>query len=119
MKLNKCPECNGKLEEKKRKYLLLGVDLGTFPTLVCSSCKEQFYEDNILDEIDIAAKKKKLWGLEHRTKLNMLGSSLAVRLNKKQVEFSNLKKGEDVIVYPESKNRFVIEIPSFKENLKE
>ena len=114
MKLNKCPECKGKIKRKKMNYMLVGVDLGKFLTLVCEKCKKQFYEDDVLDEIDESAKKKGLWGLEHRTKLNVLGNSLAIRLSKNQIDFSRLKKGEEVLVYPESKNRFVIEIPHIK-----
>ncbi|MBU2639487.1 MAG: hypothetical protein KKG75_02135 [Nanoarchaeota archaeon] len=115
MKLNKCPECEGKILTKKMDYILLGVNLGKFPTMICSKCKEQFYEDIILDEIDKVAREKGLWGLEHRTKLNLLGNSLAVRLSKNQINFGKLKKGAEVLVYPESKNRFIIEIPSFEE----
>ncbi len=110
MKLNICPECEGKIEEKIMNYVLIGVDLGKFPTLVCNKCGEQFYEDRVLDKIDEAAKKKGLWGLEHRTKLNELGNGLAIRLSKNQINFGNLKKGEEVLVYPESKNKFIVEI---------
>jgi len=114
MKLNKCPECGGKIEEKEISYILLGIDLGKFPTLICSKCKKQFYEEDVIDNIDRVAKAKGLWGLEHRTKLNELGNSLAVRLSKNQIDFGKLKKGEDVLVYPESKNRFIIEVPNLK-----
>jgi len=111
MNLTKCPECGGEIHEKRLPYLLRGIDLGKFPTLVCGECKEQFYEDDIVGKIDKVAKKKGLWGLEHITKLNLLGNSLAVRLSKSQIEFSGLKKGEEIVIYPESKHRFIIEIP--------
>lgn len=114
MKLNKCPECNGGIKEKKVSYILVGVDLGKFQTLVCEKCEKQFYEDNILGKIDEVAKKKGLWGLEHRTKLNVLGNSLAIRLSKNQINFGNLKKGEEVLIYPESKSRYIIEIANSK-----
>ena len=114
MKLNKCPECEGKIKEKRINYILIGVDLGKFPTLICDKCKEQFYDDSVLEKIDESAKKKGLWGLEHRTKLNVLGNSLAIRLSKNQVDFGGLKKGEEVLVYPESKNKYVIEVSSSK-----
>ena len=82
--------------------------------MICRECEEKFYEDSVLDNIDKAAKKNGLWGLEHKTKLNIVGNSLAVRLSKSQIEFGKLKKGEDVVVYPESKNRFIIEVTGFK-----
>jgi len=110
MSIMKCPECGSRIRRRSKNYDLLGVDLGKFPTLVCSKCKHQFYEEDVLDKIDEAAKKKGMWGLEHRTKLNALGNSLAVRLSKNQTEFGRLKKGEEVLIYPESKTRFIIEI---------
>ena len=112
MKLTKCPECGGKIQKKIMSYILIGVELGKFPTLFCNKCGEQFYEENVLDKIDEVAKKKGLLGLEHKTKLNVLGNSLAVRLSKNQIDFGKLKKGEEVVVYPESKSKFVIEISS-------
>ncbi|MBI2106436.1 hypothetical protein HYT57_00475 [Candidatus Woesearchaeota archaeon] len=114
MKLNKCPECEGEIKEKRISYMLIGIDIGKFPALVCEKCGEQFYEDTTLEKIDEAAKRKGLWGLEHKTKLNVLGNSLAVRLSKNQINFGNLKKGEEVLVYPESKNKYVIEIQGSK-----
>lgn len=114
MKLEKCPECGGEIKEKRMSYILIGVDLGKFPTLVCEKCKEQFYEDSVLDNIDEFAKKKGLWGLEHRTKLNVLGNSLAIRLSKNQINFSELSKGEEVLIYPESKSRYIIEVSNSK-----
>jgi|SRR3990167_6113644 len=114
MKLNKCPECEGEIKEKKMSYVLIGIDLGKFSTLVCEKCGEQFYEDKVLDDIDEIAKKKGLWGLEHKTKLNVLGNSLAIRLSKNQINFGGLKKGEEVLIYPESKSRYIIEISNSK-----
>ena len=110
MKFDKCPKCEGKIEERNMNYVLIGIDLGKFPTLVCNKCGEQFYEDMVLDKIDESARKEGLWGLEHRTKLNALGNGLAIRLSKNQINFGNLKKGEEVFVYPESKDKFIIEI---------
>ena len=114
MKLDKCPECGNHIEKKPMDYVLLGVNLGKFPTMVCKKCVEQFYADETLDKIDAAAKEKGLWGLENRTKLNLVGNNLAVRLSKTQVKFGNLKKGEDVVLHSESKNRFIIQITGFR-----
>ncbi|HLC57740.1 MAG TPA: hypothetical protein VJH95_04160 [Candidatus Nanoarchaeia archaeon] len=114
MKINKCPECEGEIKEKHLDYLLMGINLGKFPTLVCSKCESKFYDDVVVDRIEKIAKKKGLWGLEHRTKLNVLGNSLAVRLSKSQIDFSGLKKGEEVVIYPESKSKFVIEVPHLR-----
>ena len=114
MELEKCPECEGRIQKKVMGYILLGVDIGKFPTLFCVNCKAQFYGEDVLDEIDQAAKSKGLWGLEHKTKINAIGNSLGITLTKNQIDFGRIKKGEEVFVYPESRNRFVIEISKMK-----
>lgn len=42
MKLTKCPECGGEIKEKMLDYLLMGVKLGRFPTLVCGAYGSHF-----------------------------------------------------------------------------
>lgn len=114
MKIEKCPECEGKIQIRRISYVLLGVDIGKFPTIVCGDCKANFYEESVLDEIDQAAKNKGLWGLEHKTKINTIGNSLGVTLTKNQIDFSGISKGEEVLVYPESRSRFIIDIPKLR-----
>lgn len=108
--MKKC-ECGGKIIRKKMDYLLLGENLGRFETMLCQKCKERYYNEEVMDKIDIVAKKRGLWGLESHTKLSEVGNSLAIRLNKKLVDFFKFKKGKEVIIYPESKEKLVIQIP--------
>ena len=112
MKIEKCPECNGKIRLKNEDYILLGFNLGKFKTMVCDKCGLKLYDEETMDKIDVVAKKMGLWGLEPKTKLNELGNSLAIRLNKNIVNLLKLKKGEEILVYPENKNKIIVEIPS-------
>jgi len=90
------------------KYELMGEVLGIFPVDVCVKCKERFYTKETSLLIEKVAKKKGLWDLKSKVKVSEVGNSLAVRFNKKLVEFLDLKKGEEFSVYPESKDRVVV-----------
>jgi len=49
--------------------------------------------------------------LQAKVKVNQVGNSIAVTITKPISEFLNLKKGKDVLIYPEDKHRLIIEIP--------
>ena len=107
---NKCWECGRKMAHKKVDYSLYGVSLGKFPALVCDKCNETFFSEETSREITKTAKEKGLWGLGTKTKIGQAGSTLDIRLNKRLIEFMGLKKGEEVTIYPESKNKLIISI---------
>ena len=65
---------------------------------------------NISDMIDEAAKAKNLWGLGAKSKVGIAGDSFIIRVNKKLAKFLDLKKGEEVSLRPESKNKLIIEL---------
>ena len=107
----RCYICErGKLENKKVDFSLYGISLGRFAAQVCSKCGEIFFSEEVSDEIDNEAKKRGLWGLEAVTKIGKVGNSFDVKINKKIAEFLSLKKGEEVRIYPEGKEKLVIEI---------
>lgn len=89
---------------------MYGEHLGTFDADVCTSCKEQFFDEKTSEKITAATKAKGLWGLGTQTRIGQAGSTLDIRLSKKIIEFLNLKKGEEVSVYPESKKRLIVEL---------
>lgn len=99
----------GELKKKKIEYLLLGKNLGKFEAEVCNRCGEMFFDEEVDKEITKAAKEKGLWGIMTKTKIGQAGSTLDIRLPKKIIEFLKLKKGEEVTIYPEGKNRLVVE----------
>ena len=109
MERNSCEECGGKVVKKKIDYIYLGENLGKFDAEVCTKCNEQIFDEETFDKIESLAKSKGLWGLAGKSKVSQIGNSVAVTINKKIAGFVNLKKGEEVRVYPESKNRIIIE----------
>lgn len=106
----RCWECDGKLVIKKIPYDFLGERIGTFPAKVCNTCKEEIFSEETSRKIDKIIKDKGLWGLESRTRIGKSGDSLNVIINKKLAKFMKLKKGEEVLVYPENKKKLIISL---------
>ena len=106
----KCDECGGKIIKKKVDYSIFGVSLGKFPAEVCAKCGETCFDEDISRKMTEIAKEKGLWNLETKTKIGKVGDALDVRFGKRLIEFLKLKKGEEVTIYPKSKNKIVIEV---------
>ncbi len=104
-----CEECGGKVKKGKVEFTLYGNSLGHFPAAVCTQCGEELFDEETSDQIDRIAKEKGLWGLEAQTKITKVGSSYAIILNKKLVDFMGLKLGEEVHLYPEAKDKLIIQ----------
>ena len=100
----------GTLRKGKAPFNMYGERLGEFEAEICDVCGEVFFTEQASDKIDEIAKKKGLWGLESQTKAGKVGNSLDVKIAKNIADFTGLKKGDDVRIYPESKNRLIIEL---------
>ncbi len=109
MERNLCEECGGKTVGKKADYVFLGENIGKFDAQVCTKCGEKVFNEETFGMIEEIVRKKGLWGLAAKAKVNKLGNSVAITINKRIADFMNLKKGEEVRIYPEDKRRIVIE----------
>jgi len=109
--MKKCPVCEkGNLSEKKISYKVYGEELGRFPAMVCSSCKEEWFDEKTAREIEAIEKKKGLFGLSAQTKISYSGNSLIVRIPKAIADFMKLKREEPATIYSEGRNKFSVEI---------
>lgn len=107
----KCYICEkGSLAKKKVDYKLYGVSIGKFDAEVCGKCGEVFFDEDASKKMNEIAKKKGLWGLQTKTKVGQAGTTLDIRLPKKIIDFLNLKKGKEVEIRPEGKDKLVISI---------
>ena len=107
----KCYLCGkGRLTKKKVNYEVYGVSLGRFLADVCNACNETFFDETISRKMTELAKKRGIWGLHARTKIGQAGTTLDIRLPKKIISFLDLKKGKEVEIYPEGKNKLVVTI---------
>ena len=105
----------GHLTKKKIDYKLYGVSLGKFDAEICGRCGEIFFDESTSSKMTRIAKQKGLWGLQARTRIGQAGTTLDVRLPRRIIEFLKLKKGKEVEIYPEGKNKLVISFWSYLE----
>ena len=106
-----CPVCEkGKLIKKIVPYRAYDVELGEFPAEVCDICGEIWFSEEIARKIEELEKKKGLFGLIKQSKVGYSGNSLIIRIPKEIAKFMGLKKEKPVSIYPEGKNKLLIEI---------
>ncbi len=108
MKRIKCEECGGKIIKKKVDFNMYGFSLGKFPAEVCTKCGEEVFDEDASDQIEQIAKEKGLYGLGTKTRVGVAGNCLDIRINKRLAKFLELKKGEEVTIAPEGKNKLVV-----------
>ncbi len=101
-------DCGGIMVKKKVDFSMYGVSLGKFEAEVCQKCGEELFSEEASKQIDEAAKKKGLWGLEAQTKVGKAGDSLIIRVNKKIADFYGLKQGKEVTLTPKDKEELCI-----------
>lgn len=107
---NTCWDCGKKMIKKNIEYNLYDILIGKFPAMVCETCKESFFSEEISKKITQLVKEKGLWSLQAKTKVGQAGQTLDIRLPKKIIEFIKLKKGTEVTITPESQNKIVITV---------
>lgn len=105
----KCILCNGQLKEKIVEHKEFGLSLGKFKAKVCSKCNETYFDSETADKIQLKSKELGLFGLAKKTKVAMVGNSLAVRIPKEIAEFMKLKKEEEVRISPRNTREIIIE----------
>lgn len=107
---NKCALCGGKLKRKIVDYTIYGKSIGKFPAMVCDSCGEQWFDEQISKKIEEIEKKQGTFGLSRETKVSYSGNSLIIRIPKEFAKFMNLKKETQIILYPENKDKFCVAV---------
>ena len=107
---NKCALCNGKLKKKIVDYKIYGKSIGKFPSLICGSCGERWFDEDTSKKIENAEKKANLFGLSRETKVSYSGNSLIIRIPTELAKFMKLKKETEVIIYPEHKDKLCVAI---------
>ncbi len=111
MKAQKCPLCEaGLLHQKKVFYKIYGEPIGEFTAQVCTACKEEWFDKKTSQKIEEIEKKKGLFGLSKKSKISYSGNSLIVRIPEQIAKFMNIKREKEIIIYPEGKNKMVVEI---------
>lgn len=106
----RCPVCGrGELHRQRRRAEQYGFDLGIYLAEVCSACGEVFWDERSVQRMEQKAKRMGVWGLEQKTRIAIVGNSLAVRIPKRIADFLGLRRGVEVLVHPIGKDKLVVE----------
>ncbi len=105
-----CP-CGGRLKWKRGRVVVDEVDCGMLDVEYCQRCGEEYLPDDSMEIVERKLKDKGLWGIQ-REEVNLWksGSSVVLRIPKSIAEKFNLKPDEKVIIYPEGKNKLIIQV---------
>ena len=106
----KCVICGGKTIKKNIEYKEFGISLGNFMADICKKCGETFFDEGTAENIQQKSKQLGLFGLAKKAKVAEIGNSMAIRIPKEIAEFLKLKKGKEVIIFPESKHGLHIDV---------
>lgn len=109
-KRTKCDECGGEITIKKVPYEVYGIKVGDYTAEQCQKCGEICFSEEESKKITQKTKQMNLWGLESKTKIGKVGDALDVRISKKLENFLKLRKGEEVFVKPEGRDKILIEL---------
>lgn len=109
-KRTKCDECGGEIMIKKVPYSIYGIKVGDYTAEQCQKCGEVCFSEEESKKITQKTKQMNLWGLESKTKIGKVGDALDVRISKKLENFLKLRKGEEVFVKPEGRDKILIEL---------
>lgn len=105
-----CP-CGGKIEWKKDKVIVQGIDCGILDMEFCLKCGEQYLPEESMTLVEKKLKEEGLWGVKRReVNLWKSGSSVLLRIPKDIAEILSLKPNEKVIIYPEGKKKLIINL---------
>lgn len=117
--MNECPICGGEVKETKTELSLFGGKIKySAAGYECLKCKEVFIDEEESKKIDSWVNESSIRKLvdtlrEHefklRRKVGYSGRTLIVRIPKDIERIIPLDEGEEVEIYPEGKNRIIIE----------
>lgn len=115
-----CPLCGGEVEEVKTELSLFNGKIKINPIVgfECSSCNEIFIDENESKRIDKIIRMEpyrnqieeiRKYQFRLRRKVGYSGRTLIVRIPKDIEKSISLREGEEIEIYPEGKNKIIIE----------
>ena len=107
----KC-NCGGILKKSHAQVEFFGIDFGVRECEACTKCGSEYLSDEVLNEVEMEVKKRKLFGLEKQAQVTKSGNSLVIRIPPEIVKFSGMHYKEQVRIYPTGKNKIELELKS-------
>ena len=105
----KC-RCGGILKKSKTQVEFFGIDFGIKSCEVCTSCQAEYLDEKVMEEVEITAKKKGLFGLEQNITITKSGNSLVLRIPPEVAKFTDIQYKDKARIFPISKKRIEIEL---------
>ncbi len=102
--------CYSKVKQGKVREEYLGNFLGEYQGWVCTKCGETLLDSESVRKAQQKAKELGIFGLSERTAIAKSGNSLVVRIKKTLANYLDITAGKQVFLYPEGKNKLVVEI---------
>lgn len=104
-----CP-CGGRIEWKKKKVVIDGVNCGLLETEICKKCGSEYFPESSMEVIEKKLKEAGIWGMQRKeVSFWKSGNSVVIRIPVKIAASLGLKPAMRGNIYKEN-NRLVIEI---------
>lgn len=105
-----CP-CGDKVKWKKKKVVIDNVDCGILWVERCDKCGSEYFPEESMQIIEKKLKQVGLWGIERREiSFWKSGNSVVLRIPIKIAHTLNIKANQKANLYPEGKNKLIVEI---------
>ena len=105
----KC-RCGGHLKRSFTEVEFFGINFGLKQANVCNQCGSEYLPQEVMEEIEMEVKKRKLFGLERRGRVAKSGNSLVIRIPKEIAESLKIKRDLPIIIYPTEPKKLIVEV---------
>ena len=105
-----CP-CGGKIEWKRKKVVIEGINCGILDVEYCNKCNSEYFPEDSMQVIEKKLKDANLWGMQRKeVSFWKSGDSFVVRIPIKIASSLGLKANMKANLYQEGKNKLIVEI---------
>ncbi|MEW5936837.1 MAG: AbrB/MazE/SpoVT family DNA-binding domain-containing protein [Candidatus Thermoplasmatota archaeon] len=101
--------CGGKLVEAPMHVEYFGIDFGVRVGHACTRCGDEYLTDAVWQEIEDAAKKSGIFGIEKKVRVRKSGNSLVVTIPPEIARYIGITKDSLVSLVPTGKRKVELE----------
>ncbi|MGP8070783.1 MAG: AbrB/MazE/SpoVT family DNA-binding domain-containing protein [Candidatus Bathyarchaeia archaeon] len=105
----KC-RCGGKLKRSFTEVEFFGINFGLRQANVWTDCGSEYLAQEVMEEIEMEVKRRRLFGLERRGHVAKSGNSLVIRIPKEIAESLKIKRDLPIIIYPTEPRKLIVEV---------
>jgi hypothetical protein len=105
----KC-RCGGRLKRNFTEVEFFGINFGLTQANLCTHCGSEYLPQEVMEEIEMEVKRRRLFGLERRGHVAKSGNSLVIRIPKEIAESLKIKRDLPIIIYPTEPRKLIVEV---------